>query len=497
MNTHVRMLLSCAVAATLAQSVSAADHNDPGRVQSSELRPGFTTDDPGDPAADIADLFAFHTTQQTLVIILTWRTNTGFDLMLDPSVLYGIHVDANGNGDADFNIFTRYGKQANGSEGWGAQIRGLPGRASPLVLPVGAALDTVDLKVLTGLFDDPFVFDFDGFINGLSIGGISAKNQPTMPEWQPNGRPFSLDNRNDSFRGLNAHGIVLEMPFELLGIDGNKEVHVWSTSARHNGKHEDTDRLSQVEYIFIDGDPVADYTRIDAMGVALTSTALTNRENAYQLATPYILGEEIRSKSDLIKFWNIQPDYLLMFARYLESMHNWAHSDKALEANGFEVCTLGSAESMDAGAVPSGFVNLAEALGRMARCVLQETSEGGPRVIDIVVNDWITIDVNKSAGFPNGRLLSEQINDIIFAMGFLKMGGSCPGGPCTLHSLANWGLNQQGNDPEAVMPEGFPWLALPWKDTIPNALASERGTLVAHQSYWPSLEDVKDPFGVQ
>ena len=231
----LRITLCYAVAAALSGSVSAADHNDPARVQSSELRPGFTTDDPGDPAADIADLFAFHTTQRTLVTILTWRTNTGYDLTLDPSVIYGIHIDANGSGDADFDIYTRFGRQVNGGEGWGAQISGLPTRASPLVLPAGTALDTAGLKVIAGLFDDPFVFDFDGFINGLSIGGISAQNQPTMPDWQPNGRPFGLDNRNDSFRGLNVHGVVIEMAFELLGIDGNEEVHVWATSARRNG----------------------------------------------------------------------------------------------------------------------------------------------------------------------------------------------------------------------------------------------------------------------
>lgn len=262
------------------------------------------------------------------------------------------------------------------------------------------------------------------------------------------------------------------------------------------------------EYTFIDGDPVVDYTRIDAMGVALTSTALTNRENAYQLATPYILGEKIKTRKNLFNPFNfddIQLNYLLMFARHLESMHDWEHSDNALEANGFEVCTLGPNESPNKDAMSWGFgfdklvdaLGLVEVLGRMARCVLQKASDSGLRVIDIVTNDWITIDVNRPAGFPNGRLPSEQINDLIFAMGFLKMGGSCPGGSCTLHSLANWGLNQRGNDPEAVMPKRFPWLALPWKGTIPNVLASERGTLVAHQSYWPSPEDVEDPSGAR
>lgn len=240
---YFRMLLLCAaavnggiaVAATFADKGLAADHNDPARVQSSELRPGFTTNDPGDPAADIADLFAFHTTQRTLVTILTWRTNIGFDLTLDPSVMYGIHIDANGSGDADFNIYARFGKQANGGEAWGAQIRGLPSRLDPLVLPVGIEFNTADLKVLTGLFDDPFVFDFDGFINGLSIGGISSNNQATNPDWRPNGRPFGLNNQNDSFRGLNVHGIIIEMSFESLGIDDEEEINVWSTSARRNG----------------------------------------------------------------------------------------------------------------------------------------------------------------------------------------------------------------------------------------------------------------------
>lgn len=47
------------------------------------------------------------------------------------------------------------------------------------------------------------------------------------------------------------------------------------------------------------------------------------------------------------------------------------------------------------------------------------------RVIAISVPDYLTVDITRGAGFPNGRVLHEQINAMMFAMAFLDHGGRC------------------------------------------------------------------------
>ncbi|MGH1342393.1 MAG: hypothetical protein ACRBN8_12615 [Nannocystales bacterium] len=70
------------------------------------------------------------------------------------------------------------------------------------------------------------------------------------------------------------------------------------------------------------------------------------------------------------------------------------------------------------------------------------------RVIAISVPDYLTVDITRGAGFPNGRVLHEQINSMMFAMAFLDHGGRCttattgdgagqPTQECDLYTLWN------------------------------------------------------------
>jgi hypothetical protein len=104
--------------------------------------------------------------------------------------------------------------------------------------------------VLSGLFDDPFVFDFDGFFYGLSVGqgnpappSFDEEQNPFPDEREPAfalqpTRPFGFDNRNDTIAGVDVHGVVIEIPLRIVLREATlfgrfkDYLNVWSTTAR-------------------------------------------------------------------------------------------------------------------------------------------------------------------------------------------------------------------------------------------------------------------------
>jgi hypothetical protein len=57
------------------------------------------------------------------------------------------------------------------------------------------------------------------------------------------------------------------------------------------------------------------------------------------------------------------------------------------------------------------------------------------RTIAVSLPDYLTIELDAPAAFPNGRVLHEQINSLMFAMAFLDQGGDCGEEECNLHTL--------------------------------------------------------------
>jgi len=266
------VLASAVVTAGLvrARDGRAADHNDPRRVQSTQFW-NTTTTDGADPAADIADLFAWNRLatpgepdplEDQLVLALTWRVDAATGASLDETVRYGIHIDngstftTKGDSVADFDIWIRHGH--NGQGRWGVRIDNLPGRQEPLIGPVGEILEVPvsgngydgTATVLSGLFDDPFVFDFDGFFYGLSVGqgnpapsDYDEATNPLPDERQPPfnlqaTRPFGFDNRNDTIAGVDVHGVVIELPLRVVLREATlfgqfkDYLNIWSTTSR-------------------------------------------------------------------------------------------------------------------------------------------------------------------------------------------------------------------------------------------------------------------------
>lgn len=163
------------------------------------------------PAADIGDMYAFHDDQR-LTLILTFD---GYKLRsdapnYDADVLYGLHVDTNGDNVADHDIWARFGQ--NGAGEWGVQVEGIPGATAAVVGPVDSMLDDDSgAQVFAGLRDDPFFFDLEGFKDTLMTGTVS------------------FDPARDFVAIKNTLALVVEFDHAALG---STDIAVWATTGR-------------------------------------------------------------------------------------------------------------------------------------------------------------------------------------------------------------------------------------------------------------------------
>ncbi|WP_420606993.1 hypothetical protein [Novosphingopyxis sp.] len=103
-------------------------------------------------------------------------------------------------------------------------------------------------------------------------------------------------------------------------------------------------------------------------------------------------------------------------------------------------------------------------------CLTQEIPEsevigGGHTVGQAIFPDTLTLDFNRPAGFPNGRLLTDQVVDIMLAYLFLDLGEE------GARRFADLPLNPPSND--VALPAGFPFLA-PAQGNPPRADRSGR-----------------------
>lgn len=259
----------------IAQDTRAADHNDP-----IELEP--TPSHSNDPAADIADIFAWNDgvgDKALLNLALTWRADASYERQFDPTVQFTIHVlvDAHATdlvGDAlsavhyqkhkpkaTHEIRIAFAPKGTTSDKWreatdfGVRVVGIPGEAK-VIAPVGQIMELGaagrKVKLLAGVVDDAFFADKDGFFNGVSVplgntrltpecvqrfstegalespvpgkvkgGKVGECNNPTS-SW-PNypllaKTPFGLNNKLDGFGLANMHGVVLQVPVERLNL---------------------------------------------------------------------------------------------------------------------------------------------------------------------------------------------------------------------------------------------------------------------------------------
>ncbi|WP_181232886.1 DUF4331 family protein [Enhygromyxa salina] len=187
----------------LNDGVQAADHNEAPGTQM-------------DPAADIADFYAWETADDKLVAAVTFAglTEAGADPTYDPDVLYGIHIDNNDDNVADIDIWCRFGTNM-AQDVWGVQCLNVPGAADADTNgEVGAPIDGGNgTMIFAGPREDPFFFDFEGFVNTTMTGDLM------------------FDPARDSFAGTNVTAIVIEMDALVAAGEGTT-LQIWATTGR-------------------------------------------------------------------------------------------------------------------------------------------------------------------------------------------------------------------------------------------------------------------------
>ena len=168
-----------------------------------------------DPAADISDVFAWQEDGRVYAILNFAAVNATIDSgFYDADVLYGIHIDDDGNADngAERDVWIRFGQDAVGN--WGVQVSNFPGAGVPVVGPVEQVISAPGGRIYAGARNDPFFFDFDGFNATVNTGTLQ------------------FDGTVDFFAGNNATSIVLDMDANVLDANGDVLINVWGTSAR-------------------------------------------------------------------------------------------------------------------------------------------------------------------------------------------------------------------------------------------------------------------------
>ena len=190
----------------------AADHLDP------PSRTDPSQDSTPDRAADIADIYAWHT-DSTVNIILTFAGPQATDLpaTYDRDVLYTINVSNAGERfDAEIPIRIRFGN-GSGSNDYGVQISGIPGTSGPIEGSVERTLSQGGVLAKAGLFDDPFFFDLEGFKDTAATGELM------------------FDSDRNFFARQNLTAVVLSIPRDRIA-NGNNPVDIWATTARFGGQ---------------------------------------------------------------------------------------------------------------------------------------------------------------------------------------------------------------------------------------------------------------------
>lgn len=192
--------------------LTAADHLDP---------PGRTNpnvDSTPDRAADIADLFAWHSDDH-LNVIVTFAGPQATDepAVYDPDVLYQIHISNDGSrASTQFPIRMRFGTGAMTDE-FGIQVSNVPGITGTIEGPVETTITQDGVRVYGGLFDDPFFFDSQGFMETANTGTLS------------------FDADRDFFAGQNLTAIVISIPRDNIE-NGDNLIDVWAETSRFGGQ---------------------------------------------------------------------------------------------------------------------------------------------------------------------------------------------------------------------------------------------------------------------
>lgn len=188
----------------------AADHLDP------PMRTDPAMDTTPDRAADIADVYAWHTASSVIVAMtFSGPQATNLPATYDPDVLYFINIsNREPRTTTDIPIQIRFGR--GGANQFGVSVTGLPGVTGAITGSVEQNLVKDGVTVRAGLFDDPFFFDLQGFRDTTRTGSLQ------------------FSRTRDFFAGQNLTAVVIEIPRDR--IETGALVDVWGSTARFGGQ---------------------------------------------------------------------------------------------------------------------------------------------------------------------------------------------------------------------------------------------------------------------
>jgi len=238
-----------------------------------------------DPAADLADVFAFLDPNDNSKVVLALDVE-GFVVPSEllnlsffaPDVTYRFEIENTGDAAADQTIDITFSPQISRSQPQTATIKlpngqtfnapttvqTLAATPNPFVVTTDAASGA---SFFAGLTDDPFYFDIVGF-NRFVASVLAGSPDPTK-----------LQRGRDSFAGYNIHMIALEVPASMLRGPAGNIIGVQGVTLRAKQTHRIEDGGDRTNGKLV---------QVDRMATPAVNTALIPfpRKNEYNASTP-------------------------------------------------------------------------------------------------------------------------------------------------------------------------------------------------------------------
>ncbi len=355
------VLAALLVARTGPSSAGAADHLD---------APGATPPG-GDVQTDITDVYAFQSPTNHDKTVLALNVNgvaspgeaaPGPDrpfaqaiplVGTSSPVTYNLHVDNNGDAVTDVSIEIAFGKpDSHGAQRLRVKLtrHGLQRVLDGQSTPFGEAPvvnQGAGITAFAGRRDDPFFFDLLGFLNITK--GLDAFGLDNDPTNNDESFIGCVQPRSNFFFKRNVSAIVLELPSRLLTGD-SPNIGVWGST---DVPGHQIDRMGRpaIATVFIPNNPLPPDRAVDGK---------SSKKNTYNASDP--VNDQANFRSEVVDTLQV-----------LFSLNDQGGP-------------IGTDDPSDDAAKISGLA-------------------------DFLLPDILTIDTSSSAGFPNGRGLTDDVID--------------------------------------------------------------------------------------
>lgn len=226
-----------------------------------------------------------------------------------------------------------------------------------------------------------------------------------------------------------------------LGCGAGSDDEVDASASSAGGKADDPDDIDEAGYVFVED---AQFTvPRDHAGAPLLAT-IWGRIAEYSIEAPFIDRHAYNDSEGATN-----APWLVHIVDRFKTIHDsWAPS---FEAMGLDTCDefgLTDDPLWVDGEFDFDALEPEQCFGQRVLWPNPETgrNERYRRVVQVSIPDYLTVRIEDPAAFPNGRVLHEQINSLMFAMAFLDHGGNCtvatsgsgegqPTEDCDLHTL--------------------------------------------------------------